>query len=396
MENIIRKGKQSYHNRNSSKLIFNNLLLNKLNLESIQSNYPSISSNSRSRKNSDIPISVKKNNKNIFKEYSIEKNILKNINNKNNLTPFKNDNYLPSTNSFLNKKGEDNNSYIILKNYILGNDIILPLKSINDIENSKIPYYTINNFNKINTISPIRNKSIKLFNKKKNKKQLKKYLLKNKEKEFSNSNLNINDNKNNNLNNKLFNKNNMRNFSSKNLNNYFKQEQDYLNKIGIITQIKEKKKNNKTFEIGNSNFVMNNNDLKIKKKNNFNTYNILNKKKNILLDNNIYNNKIFEDKKISMAFNLGKKLINNPESVLYLLYNKIKIHKLNKEGNQRKYDLKQRFLDYKKDLNKLEQSARFELFNLKKQRAIGNEVNMKGKVISTNTFFNLAGLRGDF
>ena len=396
MENIIRKGKQSYHNRNSSKLIFNNLLLNKLNLESIQSNYPSISSNSRSRKNSDIPISVKKNNKNIFKEYSIEKNILKNINNKNNLTPFKNDNYLPSTNSFLNKKGEDNNSYIILKNYILGNDIILPLKSINDIENSKIPYYTINNFNKINTISPIRNKSIKLFNKKKNKKQLKKYLLKNKEKEFSNSNLNINDNNNNNLNNKLFNKNNMRNFSSKNLNNYYKQEQDYLNKIGIITQIKEKKKNNKTFEIGNSNFVMNNNDLKIKKKNNFNTYNILNKKKNILLNNNIYNNKIFEDKKISMAFNLGKKLINNPESVLYLLYNKIKIHKLNKEGNQRKYDLKQRFLDYKKDLNKLEQSARFELFNLKKQRAIGNEVNMKGKVISTNTFFNLAGLRGDF
>ena len=58
--------------------------------------------------------------------------------------------------------------------------------------------------------------------------------------------------------------------------------------------------------------------------------------------------------------------------------------------------MKQRFEEYKKDLNKLEQTARFELFNLKKERIIGNEINMKGKITSANTFFGLAFIRGDY
>ena len=44
----------------------------------------------------------------------------------------------------------------------------------------------------------------------------------------------------------------------------------------------------------------------------------------------------------------------------------------------------------------MEQNARLELYNLKKQRIIGNEISMKGKVISTNNQFNLASLRGDY
>ena len=72
------------------------------------------------------------------------------------------------------------------------------------------------------------------------------------------------------------------------------------------------------------------------------------------------------------------------------MFDKIKGRKFDEEGNLLKLDLKKRFSEYKKDLNKLEQKARFELFNLKKQRVIGNEINMKGRVISTNSFFSLA------
>ena len=72
------------------------------------------------------------------------------------------------------------------------------------------------------------------------------------------------------------------------------------------------------------------------------------------------------------------------------MFNKMKNSKLDECENQKKFNLKRRFYEYKKDLNKLEQRARYELFNLKKQRVIGNEINMKGKVISTNTFFDLA------
>jgi hypothetical protein len=44
----------------------------------------------------------------------------------------------------------------------------------------------------------------------------------------------------------------------------------------------------------------------------------------------------------------------------------------------------------------LEQNARFQLFNLKKERIIGNEIKMKGKINSTNTYFNLAFIKGDY
>ena len=79
---------------------------------------------------------------------------------------------------------------------------------------------------------------------------------------------------------------------------------------------------------------------------------------------------------------------------MYLIYNKLKKQRL--EEKNKKLDLHRRFEEYKKDLKSIEQSARFEVFNLKKQRIIGNEVNMKGKIISTNTYFNLATVKGDF
>ena len=79
---------------------------------------------------------------------------------------------------------------------------------------------------------------------------------------------------------------------------------------------------------------------------------------------------------------------------MYLIYNKLKKQRL--EEKNKKLDLHRRFEEYKKDLKNIEQSARFEVFNLKKQRIIGNEVNMKGKIISTNTYFNLATVKGDF
>ena len=103
-----------------------------------------------------------------------------------------------------------------------------------------------------------------------------------------------------------------------------------------------------------------------------------------------------KNEKELLAYNKAKNLVNNPDSVIYALYQKIKKQKFDKDGNIKKSDLKKRFEEYKRDLNKLEQSARFELFNLKKERIIGNEINMKGKVNSANTFFNLDFIRGDY
>ena len=89
----------------------------------------------------------------------------------------------------------------------------------------------------------------------------------------------------------------------------------------------------------------------------------------------------FKNKKELLAYNKAKNLVNNPDSVIYALYQKIKKQKFDKNGNIKKLDLKKRFEEYKKDLNKLEEGVRFELFNLKKERIIGNEINMKGKIL---------------
>ena len=72
------------------------------------------------------------------------------------------------------------------------------------------------------------------------------------------------------------------------------------------------------------------------------------------------------------------------------MFNKMKKSNFKEMQNSKSYDLKKKIIEYKKELNKIEQRARLELFNLQKQIVIGNEVNIKGKIISTNTFFDLA------
>jgi hypothetical protein len=96
------------------------------------------------------------------------------------------------------------------------------------------------------------------------------------------------------------------------------------------------------------------------------------------------------DNKKGLFLSKAKKLIDDPDSVLCLLYNKMKKTNYDEEKSKNKLSLKNQFIEYKKDLNKLEHRVRLELFNLKKQTAIGRENNIKGRIISTNTFFNLA------
>ena len=261
-------------------------------------------------------------------------------------------------------------------NSIKNNEIINKIKS-NSLNGKKIrkQYNTVKSFNMKSDKKEFKKK---FFSKCKDKKQL------------SNSNFNNNDNIN--KNDKLFNDIDIKIFSYKNLNHNFKEPQKLLNKIDILTQLKKKNNSNKHFRVGNSYFMINKNSINKIKKNDFNINSLLNQDKKILKRINKKDEK-YEDKKILQTINLGKKLIDNPNSILYLIYNKLRLQN-DEEGNLKKYNLKQRFLDYKKDINKLEESARFELFNLKKQRAIGNEVNMKGKIISTNSFFDLAVLRG--
>ena len=118
-------------------------------------------------------------------------------------------------------------------------------------------------------------------------------------------------------------------------------------------------------------------------------YNYLNNSKSNI-KNEIKNNKEKEDKKKSLTYNKIKKLIDEPSSFVYLMYNQMQRLKLKKKENVKNISLKNRIREYKKDILKLEQSARYQIFNLKKQVAIGAEDTIKGKIISTNTFFDLA------
>ena len=409
MTDIIRKRKQINPQRNSSKINIDNYLFKEINLK--QNNNLPIFSKSKNKKKKDFPLTVKKISKNILREFSFvdkkrKNNFVTNRNDKNNLIDFKNGIIIrpqSSTNLFSSKKILDDDSYVVFKKYLLGKDILLPYKSLNDFGKSYFGFNTHSNFNKMNAINSLKNNeiinkiksnslngkkirkqynSVKSYNMKSDKKEFKKkFFSKCKDKkQLSNSNFNNNDNIN--KNDKLFNDIDIKIFSYKNL----------INKIDILTQLKKNNNSNKHFRVGNSYFMINKNSINKIKKNDFNINSLLNQDKKILKRINKKNEKN-EDKKILQTINLGKKLIDNPNSILYLIYNRMKLQN-DEEGNLKKYNLKQRFLDYKKDINKLEESARFELFNLKKQRAIGNEVNMKGKIISTNTFFDLAVLRG--
>ena len=125
---------------------------------------------------------------------------------------------------------------------------------------------------------------------------------------------------------------------------------------------------------------------------NIKTYNYINKSKSIY-KNETNKNKETEDKKDEkerIVYDKIKKLIDEPSSFIYVMYNKMKRSKLRQIDNLKKISLKNKIREYKKEIVKLEQKARYQIFNLKKQVAIGAEDTIKGKIISTNTFFDLA------
>ena len=161
--------------------------------------------------------------------------------------------------------------------------------------------------------------------------------------------------------------------SNKNINKiYYKTIQNAKNKENDLFKCKNNNSNFKNMNLANSTSLSNKNK-DIPKRNNVENY-----KKDIL------------DKIAKIKYDKIRKLIDNPNSFLYIMFNKMNKQKFEDTEINNKLYMRKKFEEYKKDLNKLEQKARFELFNLKKERIIGNEINLKGRIISTNTFFDLA------
>ena len=105
-------------------------------------------------------------------------------------------------------------------------------------------------------------------------------------------------------------------------------------------------------------------------------------------DNHIFNIKNEKIKKIKKIFKNEKneklcakiiKLVNNPESFLYSFYNTLKKEYYYNPENH-KIDFKKRFADYKNFLSKYEEKARLQVLNLKNNRMIGQDINIKGNL----------------
>ena len=275
------------------------------------------------------------------------------------------------------KNDQSDNLKSIFKKYILGNDIVLPFNTINNQENFNVS----NKFYYMKSLSPIKQS---LTNKENNnyrtlnKNSFNKKIIFINRNEAKKSAIFYNRNKKS-LGHNLYEAININNFSNKKRKPFFKTKKDKLHKL-------PHKENEEKKEKANSPFSLYKAKIKNLKENDFHILNTRNK-----------NTKTEENKKKSLvSYNIIRSLLDNPDSAIYLLFQRIKKYHFDQEGNMKKLDLKRRFLEYKKDLNKLEQNARFQLFNLKKERIIGNEINMKGKINSTNTFFNLAFIRGDY
>lgn len=381
---------------------FINSVLNKLNL-GILKDIPTLSYTSQIKKSHKIFLSPRKIiQENKLKEKSPFKCFTEQANNNNYKTLYIKDRFKlndkVSNNILLNSKNRENNSNFLFKKYIIGNDIKLPYSSLIDYNNSKsnMPYYTFSNYNKLNLFSPIKNNSktmrfenSSLIDKKSNK-SLKNFKLSNTKKNNNNRILSYkkiipNFLKNNNLDLNLYESFEINNYSNKNSSSDIKIKKNIINKITSFKWLRNncsKTKPSKLVDILKKHKRARKYLNVSKSKNN-------GKKKKHNIEEN-HKNEDFEDEKDRKAYNIGKKLIDNPNSFIYLMFNKLKNRQFDEEGNIKKMDLKKRFLEYKKDLDRLEQKARFEIFNLRKERAIGNEVNMKGRIISSNTFFNLA------
>ena len=411
--------KGSNKNNESSKLIFNNYILNKLNFDDIS------------------PIKKKISNKIFLKSDRAHHNEIKDLkvhnyqdkNNYNNSTQKEKEknfisNYKIRPKSYKNLSLENltkKDTYIILKQFLLGKDVILPCNSVNNLQELNKKLIEINSYNHKTIFTPnkkkksnplkISNISMKLNVSPDNSNNFEANIINNKRANRSRRK-NIIQRKNNShnyINNQritLVNSKNINKFNEnlyktldinifpkniQNRNSYFKIHQNLTESIDSLKKGKKyslSKDSKYPFLKNNSRNKMKNNAFKIR------TNNINNNINDFIDLKDNYNSERNEKEKDNSTYLLAKKLIENPNSFMYLIYNKLKKQRL--EEKNKKLDLHRRFEEYKKDLKNIEQSARFEVFNLKKQRIIGNEVNMKGKIISTNTYFNLATVKGDF
>lgn len=414
----IHQPKQSNKNNENSKLIFNNYILNKLNLDNIS------------------PIKKRNSNKAFLISNGIPQNEVKDLKAHNyhdkdkNQNTQKNDNAksIISNNKTRPKSYKDlslmnltkQDSYILFKQYLLGKDVILPYNSINNLEYLNQKQIEINNCNKETILTPnkkiksnhmkISNNSMKwnvspdnsnnfetyIINNKRANRNRRKHIIHNKMFPYNylnNPRISLgNSNKIINYNENIYSTLDINILSNKNLNrnSYFKTYQNFHDSTDSLKRNKKyslSKDPNYPFLINNSRNKSKNNKIKIKK-------NSTNNNRNDFID--IKESDKNEKEKNNSRYILAKKLMENPNSFMYLIYNKLKKQKLEEKNKTKKMDLHKRFEEYKKELKSIEQSARFEVYNLKKQRIIGNEVSMKGKIISTNTYFNLATVRGDF
>lgn len=408
MDNKIERGiltdKNINNTRKSSKKLLNKYLKTDKN-QSI----------ARNKKKSYLFLTTKNKPKNLLYDQQINlkknKNEERKINDEKNITPYRNNSRMKTqskTNSLsiISKITEHSNSINVFKQYFVGSDINLPFNGGNNFYEKS----NLNAFSRIKTFSPIRKVHSNSTNLKHNsfienklhyknnnfrefdKEKFRKRIICSSKRLSKKKLINLNRNKAY-LEKELYETININNYSNKNLRTWLKPQQNHANVISN-KYIKDKI---------DSFFSLDKNKIKKKKKsyrliNNYFKRNSKNKIHNKSENHLLRNPKIeeFKNEKELYAYNKAKDLINNPDSALYVLYQKVKKQKFDKEGNIKKLDLKKRFEEYKKDLNKMEQSARFELFNLKKDRIIGNEINMKGKITSTNTFFGLAFIRGDY
>lgn len=104
-----------------------------------------------------------------------------------------------------------------------------------------------------------------------------------------------------------------------------------------------------------------------------NSYNIFKTEANIYKTKNGKNNENSLDDEI---YEKTVELVNNPNSVFYLIHKSFLEEKYYRNSNSR-INIRKKFKDYKKDMCKMEQKAFLEVFNLKKLRLIGNEVKFK-------------------
>ena len=407
MKSNQRNLKQTIHRSMNSKHFFDNSILNQLNIEEIKKN-SHYNLNTSIDKNLKHLLTPNKKAKNEVKTNNYDKIIQEYINNDNEIyfkdnKKVKSIKNINSSNNLLKK----NNLKVLYKKYLLGNDVILPLKTINDVEKSNIPYFLYNNSKNITLFNPLKNKigisqkvlknqksyktiyTLGSSNKEKKNERIEKYKKKLflELKDSSHRLINSNNNKQNNEFN-LYASVNLLNNSKKE--KYFKTRKfsdinrTYFNK-NISPNKKPKKENISLFPINKNIYLKTNYN---RKENDF----CINSNENTFKDE-LKNNKETEDnnKDINIKkFNKLKNLIDEPCSLICLMYNKMKNSKINEMANFKKSNLKQKICECKKDINKLEQRARYQIFNLRKQVVIGNENKIKGKIISTNTFFDLA------